>query len=335
MLKPGRWLSVARARCLPYTLIATLSAVALGPSSGLACSCMLSSPAEELDHATHVFSGRVTAWEDPYAADVIQDSLEPVTITLAVERVWKGDVGPTVQVQTARDGASCGFTFHMGEQYLVYAYNSQVSLCSRTMGLASASEDLAALGTGHEPARETTAPSPHPTESPPAPLRPGEPGSRIGTPRYVGVGKPYVPPPIQVILTGLPSKQIGTATVELRELRWAVSLWKPGTARYDDLSQQVAAPKERTGEGEISLDVPPGRYQIRIQAYDPAAAAWKALDSYPDVLGHYCINCFDHPAHDYHPIGGTFEVDFSGYPFVTVSLVSVPAAAAIHDEVVP
>ena len=144
-----------------------------------------------------------------------------------------------------------------------------------------------------------------------------------------------MPPPIQVRLMGIPSKQVGTRTVDLRDLRWAVSLWKPATVRYDDLSKQVAAPKERAGAGEISFDVPPGLYQVRIQAYDPGAAAWKALDSYPDVLGHYCINCFDHPAQEYHPVEGTFDVDFSGYPFVAVSLVSVPAGAGIHDEVVP
>jgi len=37
----------------------------------------------------------------------------------------------------------------------------------------------------------------------------------------------------------------------------------------------------------------------------------------------------------YHPITGTFDVDFSGYPFVTVSLVSAPAAARIRDDVMP
>jgi hypothetical protein len=318
---------------LSWILVA-VSMVALGPSSALSCSCILSSPTDALDHATRVFSGRVTAMEDPYAGDILQDSLDPVIITFIVERVWKGDVGPTVQIQTARDGASCGFTFHEGEQYLVYAYNSQVSLCSRTKVLASASEDLAELGAGHEPARETTASSARRTDSTPAPPRPGEPGSRVGTPRYIGVGEPYVPPPIEVLLMGLPSKQVGTATVQLKDLRWAVSLWKPGTARYDDLSQQVAAPMERIGEGKIAFDVPPGRYQIRIQVYDLGAAAWRALYSYPDILGHYCINCFDHPAHEYHPIAGTFEVDFTGYPFVTVSLVSVPAAAKIEDHVV-
>jgi hypothetical protein len=116
-------------------------------------------PADALDHATKVFSRRVTALEDPYAAAVIQDSLDPVTIMFVVKRVWKGDVGPTVQVRTARRGASCGFSLREGEQYLVYAYNFHVSLCSRTKVLASASEDLAALGAGHEPAREATASS--------------------------------------------------------------------------------------------------------------------------------------------------------------------------------
>jgi hypothetical protein len=167
----------------------------------------------------------------------------------------------------------------------------------------------------------------------PAPLsrQPAEPGSRVGTPRYVGVGEPYVPPAVQVHLAGLPEKPVDGETVELSKLRWAVSVWRPDTTRYDDLAKQVAAPKERTGPGAIAFDVPSGRYQIRIQAYDPNAHAWQPLTSYPDVLGHYCINCFDHPAAEYRLITGSFEVNFSGYPFVDVSLESVPVGATIED----
>ena len=167
MLNPGRWLSVARAHCFAPMLVATLSVVALDPSSGLACSCIgPSSPTAALEHATDVFSGRVTAVEDRYAAAIIKDSTDPVTIVFAVDRVWKGDVGPTANATTVRDGASCGFSFQDGESYLVYAYNSFVGLCSRTKLLASASEDLAELGPGRAPTIRTTEPGDHPTVVP-------------------------------------------------------------------------------------------------------------------------------------------------------------------------
>lgn len=145
-----------------WCVIPGLAAAAFGvclclPSLGRACSC-LSSPGENLAAATEIFSGRVTAVKDPYAAAVFRSSLDPLNVTFAVERVWKGAVGPTATVSTASDGASCGFRFTKNERYLIYAHDSYVSACGGTNSLAAASADIAALGPGYAPATSSKEP---------------------------------------------------------------------------------------------------------------------------------------------------------------------------------
>ena len=58
-------------------------------------------------------------------------------------------------------GASCGFPFVEGEEYLVYSSNAvTVSLCSRTRSMSEADEDLASLGEGRSPRVGTVGPTP-------------------------------------------------------------------------------------------------------------------------------------------------------------------------------
>ena len=74
-------------------------------------------------------------------------------VTMEVFRFWKGVSQNQLSLYTASGGeASCGFDFKDGEEYLVYANDSDgdlyVSLCSRTASLALAQEDLNVLGAG-------------------------------------------------------------------------------------------------------------------------------------------------------------------------------------------
>jgi hypothetical protein len=116
--------------------------------------------------STAVFAGTVLSVALPPDAPIIS-SADPITITFQVSTVWKGTAAQTLSVQTARDGASCGYTFQAGQEYVVYANGGaadlQVSRCSRTKLLAEAGEDLAALGTGSAP---TPAVTPTPVGSP-------------------------------------------------------------------------------------------------------------------------------------------------------------------------
>lgn len=73
-----------------------------------------------------------------------------------VSRVWKGDVGADVDVQTAVSSSLCGRTFESGTSYVVYAYAADGgglgdNICSRTRTSSSATEDLVSLGPGSPP----------------------------------------------------------------------------------------------------------------------------------------------------------------------------------------
>jgi hypothetical protein len=137
----------------------------INPAPLFACSCAPPPPpAAALAEATAVFAGTVINIE--VEDGEIFSSADPVAVTFEVATVWKGPVQQTLLVTTARDSASCGYSFEVGQSYLVYAYDAedalQTGLCSRTTDLSSASDDLAVLGEGAIPAAApvTTAPGP-------------------------------------------------------------------------------------------------------------------------------------------------------------------------------
>lgn len=136
------------------TLAAVVALVALvstvHPDCVYACSCRPpGSPAHALAEATAVFAGKVAAIRAP--AD--QGGANPVEVAFTVTHSWKGALPSSLVVTTPASSASCGVEFVQGQEYLVYARESegvlQVSLCSRTTQLALAGEDLAALGVGN------------------------------------------------------------------------------------------------------------------------------------------------------------------------------------------
>ena len=131
------------------------------PTPSHACSCIVPGiPQEELAKSTVVFAGKVVSVKehDPFLK-VTQSSTDPTTVEFAVSEVWKGDVGPTSSFSTARSGASCGFTFAEGKEYIVYSRDGDtVSLCSRTKLIEDAREDLDALGAGNPPNGEASDP---------------------------------------------------------------------------------------------------------------------------------------------------------------------------------
>jgi hypothetical protein len=124
------------------------------PYRAYACSCLPPRPPlESMANSDAVFSGKVVRIDSEDA--VIMSSADPVNVVFEVSRVWKGDEKGAIALSTARDSASCGYDFVVGEEYLVYANISDTGLttglCSRTMPLSSAGEDLAVLGEGTIP----------------------------------------------------------------------------------------------------------------------------------------------------------------------------------------
>ncbi|MCE9557089.1 MAG: hypothetical protein K8T91_27395 [Planctomycetes bacterium] len=104
-----------------------------------------------LDGAEAVFSGTVLGME-------LNEPRYSRTVTLQVERIWKGMLGKEVRVTTASDGAACGYHFEVGQKYMVYAYRShgttllRTGLCTHTKPLAEAEPDRKLFGVGYTPA---------------------------------------------------------------------------------------------------------------------------------------------------------------------------------------
>ena len=130
-----------------------------------ACSCVPPAPpSEALAKSAAVFAGKVTSvreFQDPNATTY--SSNDPTTVEFQVDTVWKGPSYGTMSLTTARSGASCGFTFVEGEEYVVYSRDgATVSLCSRTRSIANAQEDFDEHGEGQRPEPGSSAPTPEP-----------------------------------------------------------------------------------------------------------------------------------------------------------------------------
>src|ERR1043165_3276562 len=81
-----------------------------------ACDCLPPPPPKEaMAKSAAVFLARVVkVVDDPAGAER--------TVTLDVERWWKGDKAKMITVSTAKSGAACGYGFQVGSRYLVYAH---------------------------------------------------------------------------------------------------------------------------------------------------------------------------------------------------------------------
>jgi hypothetical protein len=122
-----RWLRNAS------TVLALASAgIFLGPiTPACACSCADGTAQELFDDSEMVFRGVVSKIDAPL---FVGNSGAPVRVTLTVSEVFKGTVSSRMTVTTPLDGASCGYEFVEGRQYVVLAsmYEGTVttSLCS-------------------------------------------------------------------------------------------------------------------------------------------------------------------------------------------------------------
>ena len=125
--------------------ILLIAAVAMTATSALACTCTNTpTPASEFALHDSVFTGRV---QSIHTIDAFN-----IAVQIQVYSVWKGPVSVQIVVTTAPDGAMCGASFVVGEEYLVYggiAAGDMVftHLCTRTRPMTHAQEDLLYLGT--------------------------------------------------------------------------------------------------------------------------------------------------------------------------------------------
>jgi hypothetical protein len=130
------------------------------PMDASACSCIMPPPPEDaLNEADAVFSGEVV--------EIIENGKFTKgygkIVHIKVDEVWKGINDSEVVITTGNNDGDCGYPFEKGRNYLIYASKSDMyvnnslstTICNRTTQIASAAEDLKAIGegqiaTGHE-----------------------------------------------------------------------------------------------------------------------------------------------------------------------------------------
>ncbi|WP_077212289.1 hypothetical protein [Bacillus dakarensis] len=129
------------------------------PSITSACSCAeLPSVEDEYERSEVIFSGKVIAIKE-------KQSLRGRTtqsVLFEVMNTWKGVEQSQMIITTGQGGGDCGIDFIEGEEYLVYANDSNMygakslvtTICDRTDVLSSLQEDLMVLGEGQPPIKE-------------------------------------------------------------------------------------------------------------------------------------------------------------------------------------
>jgi len=124
------------------------------------CDCSPSGyPEQELAESAAVFTGRVTdihVVDSTLIKEEIISSSERIVVTFAVDTVWKGPNKKILTVETGATRKTCGYTFVIGESYLVYTFfqiggsdstTLLTSQCTRTRLIADAAEDIEELNT--------------------------------------------------------------------------------------------------------------------------------------------------------------------------------------------
>lgn len=113
---------------------------------GLACTCMdrKGDPAYGFKSSAAVFAGKVIAINE-VEPPALPGGPKDLAVKIRVEKSWKLVRADEVTVFTINTDGLCGFTFTVGERYLVYAYLGEhlgTTICMRTGLLAYAQEDL-------------------------------------------------------------------------------------------------------------------------------------------------------------------------------------------------
>lgn len=129
-----------------------------------ACSCEAPGPpCQNAFRVDAVFAGTVRSiTELPDDRPPLRPGEGRIPLAVRVDfdtvTAFRGIDGSTASIVTAGSGPACGYTFKVGERFLVYASKSRdggfsTSICSRTRPMADAAEDLRFLETLSAPAK--------------------------------------------------------------------------------------------------------------------------------------------------------------------------------------
>ena len=126
-------------------LCASLATISTGAAWACRCIAPPPPPLDALAEADHVFHGTVVAI-------AVEDEGFEHFVEFEVHEVWKGSARPGLIVRTASSSAACGVNFVVGEDYVVYAFDSKqgdnlnTNSCTRTRPFTA--EEGEALGEG-------------------------------------------------------------------------------------------------------------------------------------------------------------------------------------------
>lgn len=143
---------LARAAAVGVLTVAVTPA--LGVTWASACSCVGADDVESAGRADAVFAGTLT---DTVAPRRSGSSMDAVTYSFAVSRVYKGDVAMTQPVGSVISGASCGLELDGTGPVLVFASAEEgesalkANLCGGTRPLGTGPDP--ALGPGYAAVR--------------------------------------------------------------------------------------------------------------------------------------------------------------------------------------
>ncbi len=126
----------ARRLFLTFGLIGALFGWLGSATPAFACSCAMATPSEQFENATAVFVGTVK--------DISADGYDNI-VDFDVSESQKGSNTKTASVTTSQQGASCGFVFEEGKEYIVYAYDDNgglgTGMCSGTSLIVADAQD--------------------------------------------------------------------------------------------------------------------------------------------------------------------------------------------------
>lgn len=129
----AEFIFVRRGLIMQLLLFAVLLFSAPSPATAVDCACLKSpNPSTEevkanrkrvYDKAAAIFAGKVVA-------------LDGYSVTFKLEKLWKGEFREEIVLSTGAvtgiDGTplpkECGYQFHLGEEYLVYAFGAPTEM---------------------------------------------------------------------------------------------------------------------------------------------------------------------------------------------------------------
>lgn len=136
-------------RIMRFALVLAVVLVVAGRAPGAwACSCAPPGSVNSFDRADVVFTGDVVSKHDPAKPGEVVSSGRMIRWTFDVRSVQKGKTADPQVVESAADGASCGYSFTVGRRYKVYADRDggalRTNLCAGNQALGAG--ELAATG---------------------------------------------------------------------------------------------------------------------------------------------------------------------------------------------